>query len=159
MTSQASGEKTVSMRERLVVHRVVEQVRGHLFTCDSHEAMATARQVVQASERVRQLSRAGRALLDEEVVRIVARFEKEHADVDWALYGQVHGDEFVVHEPDGPVDPYGELAGGRVGTACLLGRRCDESTLDDHEVVGERVGEGAGGDRWGAGAYVGRQGG
>jgi len=140
MKSHHREHDGVSVRERLLVHRAVEAARVQLAGVDSLDAESVVRAWCKASGVTAVLSEAARAVLEDELARLIARHEKEHADVDWALYAEGDDEALYVQDAARPVDPYGELAGGRVGATCLLGRRCDEPSPEEGDLFGEVMG-------------------
>lgn len=124
-------EEEYSLRERMVVHRLVEWVRVHDGWPEDADAQPLG-----------WLERLGCAVPDEPRVRRLLADELVRADdarirvdADSSLAGQ-ECDEHLTEAAIGlaePADPYGELAGEQPGVSRLLGRRVDEDVADGGE--------------------------
>lgn len=109
-----------SLHDRLAVHRCVEYMRGHdAWPEEGEDLLAFALTLglpIPPTE-------GGRRLLQEELGKLAARRESLGVDADLERY---HA--WLQEHPEAPpVDPFGELAGGRVGCQALLCRLVDSS--------------------------------
>jgi hypothetical protein len=122
MTRSACEAGEPSLRERLEVHRRIEWMRVHDAwpdELDAKEDMLGA--LADVGVDVPEDAVVQELLLDE-VARELERFATYLVDHQEAVYGEAWMDE----EATPPVDPFGELAGGRPQTSQLLVRRVDE---------------------------------
>lgn len=102
----------ISTRDRILTHRVVEWVASHEATQDTGAAMAACGITVPEHAH---------GLLREELARLEARREAWLAELEMAREAEFASGWVF----DAPVDPYGDLAGGRCGISRLLCRRID----------------------------------